>query len=275
VKDSSLTWKRLGLTVFVSGFMWICGYSAYFVSLALTSAESGVAIYNSSAVWVFIFSAIFLGERVSIIKSFAILFCICGTVMISFGDVGTTQQSQGASYPLGWLGDIICGISAVIFAAYSVHYKFYLNKFKEPGMSLVALYISTLGLFNLLFYWPVILVLNVSGLEIFEWPSLQDLPFFALMQLLVFVLDIVIWIGIPLTSPLFIALANVLAIPCAVVVDYTVSVLQNQLTSLQPLKLGGIALIILGFGALELRIPFLDSHCKWKRKKEIVLINDE
>ena len=80
----------------------------------------------------------------------------------------------------------------------------------------MGLFVSSIGLFNFLFFWPIILALHYTNVEV-----ITDVPwtFLCLSSALGMVFNFAINFGIAYTFPLFISLGTILGIPLNAVVD--------------------------------------------------------
>ncbi|KAA0176022.1 hypothetical protein FNF27_02414 [Cafeteria roenbergensis] len=113
---------------------------------------------------------------------------------------------------------------------------------------LSALMMGLFGVATLLFVWPLIPLLDATGLEPFEWPiPAQKWEMMMLNAALDTVYNVLLLIGILISSPLVISVGVMMVVPSSMVVD---GILHN--TRFQPLAYGGVALIVLGFLVLKL-----------------------
>lgn len=91
---------------------------------------------------------------------------MAGTVIVSFGD-SETGLSATASNPL--LGDILALVSAALYAVYITLIRRKLpDDDGKSGIVSMAQFLGYLGLFNLLIFLPVALILNFTKLEPFK-----------------------------------------------------------------------------------------------------------
>ena len=94
------------------------------------------------------------------------LLCIAGTIIVSLADSGSTLNAV-ATNPL--LGDFLSIVSAGLYAVYITLIRKKLPDEKEgQGQVSMAQFLGFLGLFNMLFFLPVALVLNFAKLEPFH-----------------------------------------------------------------------------------------------------------
>ena len=66
------------------------------------------------------------------------------------------------------LGDFLALVSAAFYALYVILLKIRIGSESRIDMKL---FFGFVGLFNILLAWPVGLFLHVIGLEVFEWPT--------------------------------------------------------------------------------------------------------
>ncbi|XP_077990057.1 solute carrier family 35 member F4-like isoform X2 [Glandiceps talaboti] len=111
----------------------------------------------------------------------------------------------------------------------------------DASLGQVSLFLTLLSIFNLLFLWPVMLVLRLTGVENWEW---KDMPwdYICGSAALGVAFNFLINFGIAYTYPLYIAIGTVLGIPLNAVVDY---IWRN--TPYGVIKIVGTLLIIGGF----------------------------
>lgn len=90
---------------------------------------------------------------------------MAGTIVVSLGDSQTSLTA--ASNPL--LGDILAIVSSALYAVYITLIRKKLpDDDGKSGHASMAQFLGFLGLFNLLIFLPVALILNFTKLEPFE-----------------------------------------------------------------------------------------------------------
>ena len=84
----------------------------------------------------------------------------------------------------------------------------------------MGLFVSSIGLFNFLFFWPIILALHYTNVEV-----VADVPwtFLWTSSALGVIFNFAINFGIAYTFPLFISLGTILGIPLNAAVDALVT----------------------------------------------------
>lgn len=110
-------------------------------------------------------SLVFLGEKFTWVKLLSVLFCMAGTIIVSLGD-SETGLSAVSSKPL--LGDILALVSAGLYAVYITLIRLKLpDNDGKSGHASMAQFLGYLGLFNVIIFLPVALVLDLTNLEPF------------------------------------------------------------------------------------------------------------
>ena len=124
------------------------------------------------------------------------------------------------------------------------------QRVKEASLYQMGLFVSSIGLFNFLFFWPIILALHYTNVEV-----VADVPwtFLWTSSALGVIFNFAINFGIAYTFPLFISLGTILGIPLNAAVDALV-----RHVDLANWKIAAIDLIVGGF--LLILLPVSDSQ---------------
>ena len=125
-------------------------------------------------------------------------------------------------------------------------------RFGDATVYQMGLFLSTLGVFNLVAFWPIVLTLHLTGVESL---TAVEIPwaFVFSTAMLGFVFNFFINFGIAFTFPIFISLGTVLGIPINAVVDLVI-----RHIPFAPWKFTASDLIIGGF--LLMLVPVSDSR---------------
>ena len=94
-------------------------------------------------------------------------------------------------------------------------------RFGDATVYQMALFLSSLGLFNMVAFWPIILTLHLTGVESLTAVAIPWAFVFS-SAILGFVFNLFINFGIAFTFPIFISLGTVLGIPVNAVVDLAI-----------------------------------------------------
>jgi len=171
---------------------------------------------------------------------------VAGLVLVTF---------FGRSAPVGknkengdFLGYIFVIISTLLYSFYEVLYKKYaVDPKASSSASDAILTLGLMGLCNFLFLWPGVWIVHITGFETFELPPTNVLIKMVISACLDGTFNILLLLGVMLTSPLLISVGSVLVIPGSILADFIV-----HHYVLPPLALFGIGLIIIGFVGLNL-----------------------
>ena len=186
-------------------------------SLAMTSVASNTIISSTSGIWT-LFVAVYVGvDRFSLTKLLAVCFSFGGMVLVGLSD-SSDPGSPDASVADALVGDLLALISACTYASYAILMK---RMIPDERRVSVFMFFGFLGLFSLLLMWPVFVILDLSGVEPFEWPPLAVLPALLFNALVGTVVSDLFWLAaVLLTSPLVTTLGTSLSVPVAMVLDY-------------------------------------------------------
>ena len=110
-----------------------------------------------------------------------------------------------------------------------------------------AFFIGSMGLFSLLTLWPFFFLLDRIGIEPFEWPSVDKAKLLALNAGLDAIYNLLLLLGIVISSPLWMSIGTMLVVPATILADWALNgtVLTGQVAA-------GIVLILFGFIVLQL-----------------------
>jgi drug/metabolite transporter (DMT)-like permease len=102
--------------------------------------------------------------------------------------------------------------------------------------------LGLIGLFHSLLNWPGLLILDATGVETFELPEARAGESLMVTMVMDSAFNVLLLIGIALTSPLFISVGSLLTIPASILSDWLVHgrVMDGG-------ALGGVAMIAVGF----------------------------
>ena len=211
-----------------------CNYM-YTRALSVLSATDVTALFSSTPAFVFIFSLLLLkNEKFSWQRLFATLISIGGIIVIAYTNGFTGPSTSGI---------ILAVFSAILAATYKVTFKLFIG---DGEMRHVSLFLTCLGLINLLCFWPILEIMHFTHYERISW---DNIPWSYLCgsAALGLLFNFLINFGIAFTFPLFISLGTVLGIPLNAVIDAI-----WRSTPFSWLKGAGAAMIIIGFILMSL-----------------------
>lgn len=100
-------------------------------------------------------------------KLASVLLCMGGTIIVSLGDSQSETTLKTSSNPL--LGDVLSLVSAGLYAVYITLIRKKLPDDDETtGKASMAQFLGFLGLFNLVIFLPVALIIKFAQVEPFH-----------------------------------------------------------------------------------------------------------
>jgi len=237
-----LTAGLMAILSFASGLFW-------YISLPETTVGVNTAVYQASCIFIYIFSIFILKEKITFGKILSVSICVSGVVLLSLYGTDTTGNSvEGIIWVLA---------STIVYSlAETIYGKIIHNRGVSWNFSF--LFLGLMGAFTALFLWPVILIVHVTQYEVWEFPSLFVLGYYVLYSFLDTIFNVGFFIGIHLTSPLFMAVGTLLTIPVSIIVDkFWHNIDLSWISGI------GMILVVLGFLGLNLS----ESLAEWVRNK--------
>lgn len=141
----------------------------YFASACLeyTSVASVTILTSTSSIWTLIFCALFKVESFSLRKLFGVLGSLVGIVLISTVDLTGNSDEHRGSFPHKTTGQIAIGdsmalVSAVVYGMYVTVMK---RRVGDEDKVDMRLFFGMVGVFNLLFLWPLFFIFHWTGIE--------------------------------------------------------------------------------------------------------------
>ncbi|RDY04631.1 hypothetical protein CR513_11631 [Mucuna pruriens] len=197
---------------------WFLAQLTFNLSLKYTTVTSNTILSSASSLFTFLVSLAFLGERFTWLKLFSVLLCMGGTITVSLGDSQSGLRTV-ASNPL--LGDIFALLSAGLYAVYITLIRKKLpDDDGKSGEASTAQFLGFLGLFNVLIFLPVALILNVTKMEPFGMLTWKQLGLVIGKGLLDNVLSDYLWAKAVLLTSTTVATAGLtIQVPLAAIVD--------------------------------------------------------
>ncbi|XP_042517698.1 thiamine-repressible mitochondrial transport protein THI74 isoform X2 [Macadamia integrifolia] len=225
---------------------WFIAQLTFNLSLKYTTVTSNTILSSASSLFTYLVSMVFLGEKFTWVKLLSVLLCMAGTIIVSFGDSSTTLSAI-ATNPL--LGDILALVSAGLYAVYItlIRKKLPDDDDRKDGSASMAQFLGFLGLFNLIIFLPVALVLNFAKLEPFYTLTWKQFGLIVGKGLLDNVLSDYLWAKAVLLTTTTVATAGLtIQVPLAAIVD--------SLTGHAPhiMDYLGAAAVMVGFAGINI-----------------------
>lgn len=232
--------------------LWMISNYMYFAALKYRAPTDVTAIFVTNTAFIYAFSWIWLEEVLILLPArlFSVALSIAGTVLVMAGGGFVGGKMIGVFLALG---------SAIGAALYKVLFKRFLG---DATYGQVSLFLTMLGLLNVVLLWPIVLILYYTDVETIEW---DNLPWAYLCgaSALSIVFNFLVNFGIAITYPLLISLANIVGIPINAVIDSAFRSIH-----LGPLKIVGSLLIIGGFIVMLLPESWQVKAACWKEGEE-------
>ncbi|XP_070257133.1 solute carrier family 35 member F3 isoform X2 [Myotis yumanensis] len=218
------------------GVLWTLTNYLYLHAIKKINTTDASVLFCCNKAFVFLLSWIVLRDRFMGVRIVAAILAIAGIVMMTYADGFHSHSVIGIALVVG---------SASMSALYKVLFKLLLGsaKFGEA-----ALFLSVLGVFNVLFISCVPVVLYFTRIE--YWSPFSNIPWGHLcgFSVLLLTFNVVLNFGIAVTYPTLMSLGIVLSVPVNAVVDhYTTNIVFNGVRV--------IAIVIIGLGFLLLLLP--------------------
>ncbi|XP_062149638.1 uncharacterized vacuolar membrane protein YML018C [Alnus glutinosa] len=223
---------------------WFLAQLTFNFSLKYTTVTSNTILSSASSLFTFLVSLVFLGEKFTWLKLISVLLCMAGTVIVSLGDSETGLTA--ASNPL--LGDILALVSSALYAVYITLIRKKLpDDDGKSGHVSMAQFLGFLGLFNLVIFLPVALILNFTKVEPFDVLTWEQAGLIVGKGLLDNVLSDYLWAKAVLLTTTTVATAGLtIQVPIAAVVDSIMGTAPHLMD-----YLGALA-VMLGFAGINI-----------------------
>lgn len=189
---------------------------------------------------------VFLGEKFTWLKLISVLLCMGGTATVSLGD---SEAGSSAIAPNPTLGNILAILSSAFYAIYVTLLRRKLPDEDDntQGQVSMAQFLGFLGLFNVLIFFPVALILMFTNIEPLNNINGEQLSLIVGKGFFDNVLSDYLWAKAVLLTTTTVATAGLsIQVPLAAVVDTLKGNAPNLLDCI-----GGAA-ILLGFTGINI-----------------------
>ncbi|KAG0667207.1 hypothetical protein C6P46_002619 [Rhodotorula mucilaginosa] len=272
--EAPLTTSETAQLAFMFCPLWFCANWAMNAALGYTSVSSTTILSSMSGFFTLAAGACVGVEIFTVGKLLSVILSVTGVVIVSLSDSTLPTPPAGEprgqpaieiasptpSHPL--LGDGLALLSALAYAAYVLLLKV---RIRNEARISMTLFFGFVGMFNIVMFWPVGILLHALGVETFEWPHGRDLVaglFFN--AAITFVSDALYLRAMLLTSPLTVTLGLSLSIPLALIGDLVYR------RSGEPVQLAAVVGGVLVLGSFVAN-GILDLHEAEKRAIDQVL----
>ncbi|CCE82333.1 Piso0_002054 [Millerozyma farinosa CBS 7064] len=202
--------------------LWFTANLVTNASLSYTSVTSQTILSTTSSFFTLIIGYIFSVEKINQNKIAGILLSFAGVVIVTEVDY-STPDNPDISQILALGGNLLALSGAAIYGIYTILLKIKVtvknfNKEKELN---THLFFGFVGLFSMVFLWPVIIILHLFEVERFALPKEGETIVLLSVNALITLISDYCWCkAVLLTSPLTVTVGLSLTIPIAMVGDW-------------------------------------------------------
>lgn len=223
-------------TVFTAtclGILFFCFNVFWVISVSLTTVSIFTTISKSYCVFVFALSVCMLGERVTAGKCLAVVLCVAGLAMTS---VGGEKNVNSHTHLEGVLTSLAFALGNALF---NVLWGCY---FDNASIPVILVFLGLIGSSGIIACLPVLPILAASHVQPLVVPTFHQAMAVAIVALASVFNNFTLLAAVSFTSPLIMAIGQVLEIPLSAALD---ALLHGEVpTSLAAI---GMALVIGGF----------------------------
>ena len=141
----------------------------YFASACLeyTSVGSVTILTSTSSIWTLIFCALAGVEGFTVRKLLGVLASLAGVVLISSLDMSGASDEMRGDFPEKSRTEIAIGDAMAFFSAivYGVYVTVMKKRAVDEDRMNMTLFFGIVGVLNLIFLWPLFIILHVTGIE--------------------------------------------------------------------------------------------------------------
>ncbi|KAJ1304483.1 hypothetical protein OPQ81_005629 [Rhizoctonia solani] len=232
---------------------WFAANWTVNASLGFTSVASTTILSSMSGFFTLLIGRVFRVEALNLTKLGAVTVSFTGSVLVSLADnSGTSGKpateipgfNSGHSHPQAIFGDFLALGSALFYALYVVLLKVRIGNESRINMQL---FFGFVGIFNILGFWPIGVLLHYTGVEVFEPPSSNKALYAVILNMFITLSsDFIYVLAMLKTTPLVVTVGLSLTIPLAVGGDLFLG------TSTSAQALIGAALVLASFVVIGL-----------------------
>lgn len=186
----------------------------FYYALMLTSMSALLVLNNTCIIFVFLLSIFILKDKFSYAKLAATVIWLSGILCITYDDNKTSINDNSKV-----IGDLISVTAAICFACYLITLSKHIPIELEAKVSFINV-LGFIGLFILISFWPVLVVLHFTGLETFQFPPTKPLICIIVNIIFgVYMFDYFWGKASLLLSPIQVNSWDMLVIPISIMVD--------------------------------------------------------
>ncbi|AOW28649.1 solute carrier family 35, member F5 [Candida albicans SC5314] len=203
--------------------LWFSANLVTNASLSYTSVASQTILSSTSSFFTLIIGYLVSIEKINQNKILGILLSFAGVLIVTKADATEDNPNTDNSALLILWGNILALLGALIYGIYTILLKFKItipHSKREKNLN-THLFFGFVGIFCLVFLWPMLVMLNYFRVEKFELPPTSSVAtIIAANAVITFVSDFCWCNAVLLTSPLTVTVGLSMTIPLAMVGDW-------------------------------------------------------
>jgi drug/metabolite transporter (DMT)-like permease len=215
----SITYKKLVLYAFLFGPIQLATNVLWVFSLRFISLAMNLALCDIEIVFVFLLSLIILKERPKFYKIATLVACLLGVSLLFCSALWITTDRSPSGNNEKMLGIFLVIASAFCHALFDVLFSRFIG---DQSLAIISLFQSLCAIANLIYFWPIVLVLHfvsVEPLDSLDGLGIAFLSVNGLLTIAYYGLDMV---AISYTSPFYVSLSAMGAVPLSWLIDFAV-----------------------------------------------------
>ncbi|EEQ37130.1 putative uncharacterized vacuolar membrane protein [Clavispora lusitaniae] len=195
-------------------------------SLSYTSVASQTILSSTSSFFTLLVGYFYSVEKINTNKVMGIILSFSGVLIVTKIDSSDASNTPSAEDP--WLvlwGNGLALLGALVYGIYTILLKHKISHtdMKAERILDTHLFFGFVGLFCLVFLWPIVVLLHFTGLEKFEVPHSKNVLMLLLGNAFITFISDFCWCkAVILTSPLTVTVGLSLTIPLAMVGDWII-----------------------------------------------------
>lgn len=197
--------------------VWYLANLATNASLSYTSVGSQTILSSTSSFFTLLIGALAKTESFSGVKIFGLVLSFLGVIIITKSDSDTVSSDVERTPMSILLGNSLALAGALLYGVYATLLKY---RIKNESRINMKVFFGFVGVFNLFFLWPSLIIFHFTGVEKFELPSGTFVLSIILINCLITFISDFCWVkAMLLTSPLIVTVGLSTTIPFAMIGD--------------------------------------------------------
>lgn len=205
-------------------FLWFLANLVTNASLSYTSVGSQTILSCTSSLFTLLIGSWFGVERINKLKILGSGISFIGIMLVMKSDMSSMILLKLKSYQVNkgifiiFSGNILALSGAFLYGVYSTLLKW---KVKNESYINMKIFFGFVGLFTLIFQWPIIILLHFIGWEKFSLPREPKIIFIIIINCIITFISDFCWAkAMLLTSPLTVTLGLTTTIPLTIFGDF-------------------------------------------------------